>query len=167
VYATSWLLNGGTHLATKVPSEAGQAFAEVWRLALAHAEALARADLAKEQNTLFAEQTSLTQERKLWEIALIEAQANVAELATQRAQADVQLRERQVLVEQLEARCRDLLLQRDRLQAQLEQQGHELEALRAEIGLAAPSGRSMRGGRCRNPATSAAPSSANRFCASA
>lgn len=35
-----------------VPPEAGQAFAEIWRLALAHAETLARAALTEEQNTL-------------------------------------------------------------------------------------------------------------------
>jgi chromosome segregation ATPase len=115
-----------------VPPEAGQAFAEVWRLALAHAETLARAALTEEQNALFAGQTDLAQERKVWEIALAEAQANVAEHATQRAQAELQLRERQVLVEQLEAQRRDLLQQRDRLQAQIEQQSSELEALRAD-----------------------------------
>lgn len=115
-----------------VPPEAGQAFAEVWRLALSHAEAIARATLTEEQNALFAEQTSLTQERKLWEIALAEAQANIAEITAKLAQAEVQLRERQTLVEQLEAQRRDLVHQRDRLQAQLEQQRLELDALRIE-----------------------------------
>jgi septal ring factor EnvC (AmiA/AmiB activator) len=115
-----------------VPPEAGQAFAEVWRLAVAHAETLARAALAEEQNALFAAQTSLTQERKLWEIALAEAQANVADIAAKLAQAEVQWRERQTLVEQLEAQRRDLMHQRDRLQAQFEQQRVELDALRTE-----------------------------------
>lgn len=115
-----------------VPPEVGQAFADVWRLALAHAETLARAALAEEQNALFAEQTSLTQERKLWEIALTEAQANVAENTAKLAQAEVQLRERQTLVGQLEAQRLDLMNQRDRLQAQLEQQRVELDALRTE-----------------------------------
>jgi len=115
-----------------VPPEAGQAFAEVWRLAVAHAESLARATLAEEQNALFAEQTSLTQERKLWEIALAEAQANVAEITAKLAQAEVQWHERQTLVEQLEAQRLDLMHQRDRLQTQLEQQRVEFDALRAE-----------------------------------
>jgi chromosome segregation ATPase len=115
-----------------VPPEAGQAFAEVWRLAVAHAETLARAALAEEQNALFAEQTSLTQERKLWEIALAEAQANVAESTAKLAQTEVQLHERQALVEQLEAQRLDLMHQRDRLHVQLEQQRTELDALRAE-----------------------------------
>lgn len=115
-----------------VPPEVGQAFAEIWRLAVAHAEALARTALTEEQNALFAAQTDLTQERKLWEIALTEAQANMAENSAKLAQAEVQLRERQTLVEQLEAQRRDLMQQRDRLQAQLEQQRVELDALRAE-----------------------------------
>ncbi|RDD79731.1 hypothetical protein DVJ77_20870 [Dyella tabacisoli] len=52
-----------------VPPEAGQAFAEVWRLAVAHAETFARTALTEEQNSLLAAQSDLTQERKLWEIA--------------------------------------------------------------------------------------------------
>lgn len=115
-----------------VPPEAGQAFAEVWRLAVAHAETVARAALMEDQNALFAAQTSLAQERKLWEIALTEAQANAAEHTAKLTQADVQLRERQALVDQLEAQCTDLLEQRNRLQHQLERQNTELASLHAE-----------------------------------
>ena len=115
-----------------VPLEAGQAFAEVWRLAVAHAETLARAALREEQNVLFAEQTSLTQERKLWEIALAEAQASVTNITVKLAQTEVQLRERQTLVQQLEAQRMDLMHQRDRLQTQFEQLRAELDALRTE-----------------------------------
>ena len=115
-----------------VPPEAGQAFAEVWRLAVAHAETLARSTLMEDQNALFAAQTTLTQERKLWEIALAEAQANATESATRQVQAEAQLRERQAVVDQLDAQRLDLLQQRDRLQTQADQQRTELEALRAE-----------------------------------
>jgi chromosome segregation ATPase len=115
-----------------VPAEAGQAFAEVWRLAVTHAEAIARTALTEEQNALFAAQTDLTQERKVWEIALTEAQANVAKNTAKLAQADVQLRERQTLVEQLEAQRLDLMQQRDRLQVQLGEQRVELDDLRIE-----------------------------------
>jgi hypothetical protein len=114
-----------------VPPEAGQAFAEVWRLALAHAETLARAALSEEQNALFADQTSLTQERKLWEIALAEAQTALSESAAKLAQAETQLLERQTLVDQQEAQRVDLLQQRNRLQHQLDEQSIELEAVRA------------------------------------
>jgi predicted nucleic acid-binding Zn-ribbon protein len=115
-----------------VPPEAGQAFAEVWRLAVSHAEAAARSSLTEEQNVLFAEQTSLTQERKVWEIALAEAQSNVTESVTKLTYTEVQLSERQALVDQLEAQLTDLLQQRDRLQAQVDQQRGELDALRTE-----------------------------------
>jgi chromosome segregation ATPase len=114
----------------EVPVEAGQAFAEVWRLAVVHAETLARATLMEEQNALFAAQTSLTQERKLWEIALAEAQANATEGAAKLAQAEVQLNERQSLMAQLRVQTDDLRSQRDRLQGQLEHMRAELEALR-------------------------------------
>lgn len=122
----------GHALLPELPGEVAQAYAETWRLALAHAEDAARAVLTEEQNALFAAQTTLTQERKLWEIALAEAQATVAEHAAQRTQADAQLGERQALVDQLEAQRIDLLQQRDRLQVQLEQQRIELDALHAE-----------------------------------
>jgi hypothetical protein len=115
-----------------VPAEAGQAFAEVWRLAVAHASTLAHTALTEERNTLFAAQTDLTQERKLWEIALAEAQANVAESTARLTQADVQARERQALVDQLEAQRTDLLQQRDRLQVQVEQHRAELNTLRID-----------------------------------
>jgi chromosome segregation ATPase len=115
-----------------VPSEVGQAFAEVWRLSLGHAEALARAALTEEQNALFADQTSLTQERKVWEIALAEAQAHAADCAAQYAQAHAQLQERQALVDQLEGQRVDLMQQRYRLTDQLEQQHVALETLRTE-----------------------------------
>lgn len=122
----------GHALLPDLPGEVAQGFAELWRLALVHAEATARAALAEEQNTLFAEQTSLIQERKLWDIALAEARAAAAESAAKQAQAEAQLRERQTVVDQLEAQRLDLLQQRDRLQTQVDQQRTELETLRAE-----------------------------------
>jgi hypothetical protein len=114
------------------PSEVGQASAEVWRLSLGHAEALARTALTEEQNALFADQTSLIQERKLWEIALAEARAQAADSAAQCAQAHAQLQERQALVDQLEGQRVDLMQQRYRLTDQFEQQHTALETLRAE-----------------------------------
>lgn len=115
-----------------VPPKAGQAFAEVWRLAVTQAETIARTTLTEEQNALFAAQTDLTQERKVWEIALTEAQATAADITAKLAQAEVQLRERQILMEQLEAQRLDLMQQRDRLQMQLGEQRVELDALRIE-----------------------------------
>lgn len=122
----------GYALLPELPGEVAQGFAEVWRLALAHAEVIARAALTEEQNALFAAQTTLTQERKLWDIALAEAQAQAAESTAQRTRAEAQLQERQALIGQLEAQRIDLLQQRDRLQAQLEQHRTDLDTLRAE-----------------------------------
>jgi chromosome segregation ATPase len=122
----------GHALLPDLPGEVAQSFAEVWRLALMLSEATARATLAEEHNALFAAQTNLTQERKLWEIALSEAQAQVAESTAQRTQAEAQLQERQALIGQLEAQRTDLLQQRDRLQAQFEQHGADLDILRTE-----------------------------------
>lgn len=122
----------GHALLPELPGEVAGAFAEAWRLALNHATTSAETALAEQQNTLFASQTSLTQERKLWEIALAAAQTDVAEGASKVAQAELQLAERQGLVDQLTARVADMRQQRDQLQGQLERQQAELDALRTE-----------------------------------
>ena len=122
----------GHALLPELPGEVAQAFAETWRLAVGHAGTAAEAALTEQQNTLFAAQTSLTQERKLWEIALAEAQANAAEAAAQLTQSEAQLLERQALVDQLLAQVVDLQRQRDHLQGQLDRVQSELEALRAD-----------------------------------
>jgi chromosome segregation ATPase len=68
----------------------------------------------------------------VWEITLAEAQAHVADCTAKLAQADVQLHERQALVDQLESQRIDLLQQRDRLHEQMERQRFDLNTLRAE-----------------------------------
>lgn len=122
----------GHALLPELPGDVAQAFTEAWRLALAHGECTAKAALAAEQNALFAEQTTLAQERKVWDIALAESQASVAEHAAQRALAERQLAERQILVDQLAAQVADLTQQRDRLQLQLDEQQRDLSTLRFE-----------------------------------
>jgi Plasmid replication region DNA-binding N-term len=116
----------------EVPVEVGQAFTELWRLAVAHASMSATDALTHEKNALFAAQTSLVQERKVWEIALAEAQSNVAECTAKLAHADVQLTERHALLTQLESQRADLQQQRDRLTVQLEEQRAGLEILRVD-----------------------------------
>ena len=116
----------------EVAPEVGQAFVEVWRLAVMHAKSLAQSALTEDQNALFAAQTSMTQERKLWEIAVTEAQSQVAASTMKLAQAELQCNERQTLADQLYAQVADLIQQRERLQHQLEQQRAELDALRTE-----------------------------------
>lgn len=126
----------GHALLPDLPSDVAQIFAEAWRLALAHAGAAADGALTEQQNALFAEQMSLTQERKLWEIALTEAQANAAESASKLVQVELQLAERQILHEQLTVQVVDMRQQRDRLQERAERQGAELEALRIDVAAA-------------------------------
>lgn len=60
----------------------------------------------------------------MWEIALAEAQANVAEHTSKLAQAEVQLRERQALVEQLEE---------DRAHQQVDQARQEIKSLQQRL----------------------------------
>ncbi|GLQ87702.1 DNA-binding protein [Dyella flagellata] len=122
----------GHALLPELPGEVAQAFAEAWRLALMHAATSAEAALTEQQNTLFAERTSLTQERKLCEIALAAAHADLAEGASKVAQAELQLVERQGLVDQLTTQVADMRQQRDQLQRQFERQQAELDALRTE-----------------------------------
>jgi hypothetical protein len=116
-----------------VPAEAGQAFAEVWRLAVTQAESLARASLVHEQNALLAEQTELTQERKIWEIAIGEAQANLVEVSAMLKHTELQLTERQGLLAQTESQRLDLLQQRDRLQVQSDRLANELTQVRLQL----------------------------------
>jgi len=122
----------GHTLLPELPGEVAQAFTEAWRLALAHADTTAQVALTEEHNRLFAEQTTLTQERKLWEIALAEAKADLTESANKLAQAELQGAERQGLIDQLAAQAADLWQQRDQLLGLLEHRQSELDTLRAE-----------------------------------
>jgi chromosome segregation ATPase len=122
----------GHALLPEVPGEVAQAFAEAWRLALSHADTAAQVALREEHNRLFADQAALTQERKLWAIALAEAQATATESAAQLAQSTAQLHERQLLIDQLGAQVTDVQRQRDHLLRELDHRQAELDMLRAE-----------------------------------
>jgi chromosome segregation ATPase len=100
----------------EIPGNVGQAFAEVWRLAVTHAESVVQASFAQEQNALLAAQTSLTQERKLWEIAITEAQAQAQRADQARHVAETRLADVQRLVEQQAGQLAELIQQRDGLQ---------------------------------------------------
>jgi len=105
----------------EVPGKAGQAFAEVWRLAVTHAAAIAQASLAQEQNALLAAQTSLTQERKIWEIAIAEAQELAQSAVQARDVAETRLTDVQRLVEQQAGQLAELVQQRDGFRQRAEQ----------------------------------------------
>jgi DNA repair exonuclease SbcCD ATPase subunit len=112
----------------EVPGEVGQAFAEVWRLAVFHATALAQASLAQEQNALLAAQTSLTQERKIWEIAIAEAQGMAQSADQARRVAETRLTDVQRLVEQQAGQLAELAQQRAVWQQRAEQLNEAFEA---------------------------------------
>jgi chromosome segregation ATPase len=111
-----------------VPTDVGQAFTEVWRLAMAQAGSLAQAALAHEQNALLAAQSSLTQERKLWDIALAEAQGQAQSADQAREMAETRLADIQRLVEQQASQLAELLQQRDEWQQRVVQLGEAFEA---------------------------------------
>ncbi|MHB1991400.1 DNA-binding protein [Metallibacterium scheffleri] len=111
-----------------VPADVGQAFTEVWRLAMTHAESLAQAALAHEQNALLAAQSSLTQERKLWDIGIAEAQAQAQSADQARQVAETRLADMQRLVEQQASQVAELAQQRDDWQRRAEQLDEAFEA---------------------------------------
>ena len=117
-----------------VPADVGQAFTEIWLLAMAQAGSLAQVALAHEQNALLAAQSSLAQERKLWDIALAEAQAQAQSADQGREVAETRLADVQRLVEQQAGQLTELTQQRDRLQALCDRQAAEIEALRGQLG---------------------------------
>lgn len=117
----------------EVPADVGQAFIEVWRLAMTHATSVANAALAHEQNALLAAQTSLTQERKLWEIAIAEARAQ-AQRASQAGEiAETRLADVQRLVEQQASQVAELLQQRDGWKRRAEQLDETFEAHKSSV----------------------------------
>lgn len=116
-----------------IPTDVGQAFTEVWRLAMAQAESLAQVALAQEQNALLATQSSLTQERKLWEIALAEAQMQAQNADQARKVADTRLADVQRLVEQQAAQLTELLQQRNGLQQRAEQLADAFDAHKSSL----------------------------------
>jgi chromosome segregation ATPase len=111
-----------------VPADVGRAFIEVWRLAVAQAGSLAQTALAHEQNALLAAQSSLTQERKLWEIALAEAQAQAQNADQAREVAETRLADIQRLVEQQAGQLTELMQQRDGWQQRAKQLDDAFEA---------------------------------------
>ncbi|HWU77901.1 DNA-binding protein [Rhodanobacter glycinis] len=117
----------------ELPGDVGQAFTEVWRLATTQAGSLAQAALAQEQNALLAAQSALTQERKLWDIALAEAQ-EVAQSADQARQlAETRLADMQRLVEQQAGQLAELTQQRDTWQRRAEQLDDAFEAHKGSV----------------------------------
>lgn len=116
----------------ELPPEAGQAMTALWQLAVEHAERLVQARMAEDRAALSANEACLREERVSWTAALAEAETTVAQARTRQelaehacANLDSQLRDSHALRE-------DLIQQRDRLQATVDRQAVEIEALQAD-----------------------------------
>ena len=115
-----------------LPAEAGQAMTALWQLAVEHAERLLQARVTEDRTALAAHEARLAEERTRWTATLAEAETTVAQARTRQelaehacANLDSQLRDSHALRE-------DLIQQRDRLQAMVDRQSGELEALQAD-----------------------------------
>jgi len=116
----------------ELPAEAGQAMTALWQLAVDHAERLLLARMAADRTAISANEARLAEERTGWMATLAEAETAVAQARTRQelaehacANLDSQLRDSHALRE-------DLVQQRDRLQAVVDRQSGELEALQAD-----------------------------------
>jgi Plasmid replication region DNA-binding N-term. len=105
----------------ELPPGVAAAFRAVWMTASEQAADAAQAALAQEQNALLAAQTSLTQERKIWEIAIAEAQVLAQSADQAREVAETRLTDVQRLVEQQAGQLAELMQQRDGWQQRAEQ----------------------------------------------
>lgn len=117
----------------ELPPEVAAAFRAVWVSASEHATAGAQAALAQEQNALLAAQTSLTQERKLWEIAIAEAQVLAQSADQAREVAETRLTDVQRLVEQQAGQLAELLQQRDGWQQRAEQLAEAFDTHKSSV----------------------------------
>lgn len=117
----------------ELPADVGRAFTEVWRLAMTQAGSLAEAALSQEQNALLAAQSSLTQERKIWEIAIAEAQGQAQSADQAREVAETRLEDIQRLVEQQAGQLAELMQQRDGLQQRVEQLAEAVDTHKSAV----------------------------------
>ncbi|BDU21582.1 DNA-binding protein [Dyella sp. GSA-30] len=136
----TWRVNLGERLhrlqsLPGIPADVGQAMAELWRVAVEHADLLLQARLSDDRAALTAAEARLADERTRWAATLAEAEMAVAQAQARRelvehacATLDGQLRDSHALRD-------DVLQQRDRVQAITDQQRAEIEALRAEQAL--------------------------------
>jgi len=117
----------------ELPPEVATAFRAVWATASEHATAGALASLAHEQHSLLAAQTSLTQERKIWEIAIADAQVLAQSADHAREVAETRLTDVQRLVEQQASQMAELIQQRDGWRQRAEQLSEAFDTHRSVV----------------------------------
>ena len=101
-----------------VPVEVGQAFAEAWHLAMAHAESVAQASFDQERNALFN--------------AMADARMLARSADQAREVANTRLAEVQRLVDQQAGQLAELLQQRNELQQRADQLAEAFDAYRRQ-----------------------------------
>lgn len=116
-----------------VPSSVGQAMIELWRLASEHAERVLESRFASERATLDAARAQLVRERETWEIRLQDAETRAAQAQAARDLAEHACATLDGQMQDSHALRADLVLQRDRLQDQCDQQSGQIQALRAQL----------------------------------
>ena len=117
----------------EVPGAVGQAMIELWRLATEHAEGLLESRFANERSALAAAHAQLARERETWELRLQAAETSVAQAQTARDLAEHACGTLDGQLQDSHALRADLLQQRDRLQAQCDQQSAQILALRTQF----------------------------------
>ncbi len=96
-----------------VPDEAGQAFAALWRVAVAHASSLVDASLEQERQELRTASTSLAEERENLAIDVLEARTIAQDAEQTRKVAELRLIDLQRLVDQQTSQLEELTRDRN------------------------------------------------------
>jgi len=117
----------------EVPGAVGQAMIELWRLAISHAEQVSEGRLATDRATLEAAQAQLALQRESWEARLQAAETSIAQAQVARDLAEHACATLDGQLQDSHALRADLLLQRDRLQDQCDQQSAQIQALHAQL----------------------------------
>lgn len=116
-----------------LPPAVGQAMREVWRLATESALAAALTQLADDRTALEDDRLRLADERTRWMAALDDAAVAVTQAQTKQQLAEHACATLDGQLQDSHALRTDLLQQRDRLQAQTDQQASALAHLRTEL----------------------------------
>ncbi|WP_430389979.1 DNA-binding protein [Dyella sp. 20L07] len=117
----------------ELPTAVGQAMRELWHLAATEAETTALTHLANDRAALNDDRLRLADERTRWSATLDDAATAVTQAQTKQQLAEQACTTLDDQLQDSHALRTDLLQQRDRLQAQCDQQGLELSQLRTEL----------------------------------
>lgn len=116
-----------------VPEEAGQAFAALWRVAVAHARSLAEASLENERQELRTTSISLAEVRENLAVDLRDARATAQDAEQAREVAELRLIDLQRLADEQASRLEELTRDRNSWQLRYEQSHQALDALHNQV----------------------------------